>query len=107
MWVSFSRQEQKAAITAGQPAKGCEMIVWPPKKGPLRRAAQVREETPKVGGNTERDVRCCTAQFMLRCTIMLVRKWLRACMAGMQARSNPVPHLRVLMLRRGHHSFAL
>jgi hypothetical protein len=27
MWVSFSRQEQKAAITAGQPAKGCEMIV--------------------------------------------------------------------------------
>src|SRR3954470_10727515 len=34
-----------------------------PEKEPPRRAAQVREETPKVGGNTERHVRCCTAQF--------------------------------------------
>src|SRR3954470_23275722 len=34
-----------------------------PEKEPPRWAAQVREETPKEGGNTERHVRCCTAQF--------------------------------------------
>jgi len=35
----------------------------PKKKRPPRRAAQVREETPKEGCNTERHARCCTAQF--------------------------------------------
>src|SRR3954470_21439194 len=53
---------------------------WPrfcgTKKGPPRRAAQVREETPKVGGNTARTAgRCCTAQVMLQCTMMEVGRW--------------------------------
>src|SRR3954470_15584155 len=39
------------------------------KRGRPEGRPKSREETPKEGYNTERDVRCCVAQFMLHRTI--------------------------------------
>ncbi len=72
MSASFSHQEQQVTIAASQRAKRREIIVRP-KKGPLRRAAQVREETPKVGCNIETLCPMLRRIIYMHRTIRLVR----------------------------------
>src|SRR3712207_6913615 len=65
----------------------------------FRSAAQVWEETPKEGGNTERHARCCTAQFNAA-----VRKY----KGGFKVASEPVrPRVRPANTRSEEHTSEL
>src|SRR5215204_5641100 len=58
--IALQQGSWKRAASAISPSG---TLIGLPEKEPPRGAAQVWEETPKEGGNTEQHARCCTAQF--------------------------------------------